>query len=136
MKTDEGRWTRTRMIRPEIANARRRWRSGADSFGRRSGLRRLGLTAAGHVTIVVTMANRRATAGTVAAGQFKAQCLKIMDEVALTGKPVVVTKRGKPVVRVAPVGRRPGELFGALRGTLEIVGDVVAPTGERWDAES
>jgi hypothetical protein len=37
---------------------------------------------------------------------------------------------------VTPVGRRPAELFGALRGTLEIVGDVLAPTGERWEAES
>lgn len=58
-----------------------------------------------------------------------------MDDVAATGEPVTVTKRGKPVVRLLPVGRQPKDLFGALRGRIEIVGDVVAPTGELWDAE-
>ena len=42
---------------------------------------------------------------TIPAGEFKAKCLKIMDEVAATGVPVVVTKRGKPVVRLEPSGQ-------------------------------
>lgn len=82
------------------------------------------------------MSSKQGSTRSVPAGEFKARCLQIMDEVAKTGEPVVVTKRGKPVVRVAPIGRKPGELFGALRGSLEIVGDVIAPTGERWKAES
>lgn len=86
--------------------------------------------------MVVTMSGKHGSARSVPAGEFKARCLQIMDEVARTGEPVVVTKRGLPVVRVAPIGRKPGELFGALKGSLEIVGDVIAPTGERWKAES
>jgi prevent-host-death family protein len=38
----------------------------------------------------------------VAAGEFKATCLKLMDRVAATGEPIEVTKRGKPLVRLLP----------------------------------
>lgn len=76
----------------------------------------------------------------IAAGEFKAKCLKIMDEVAATGEPVLVTKRGKPVARVvapAPV-ERPASIFGSLRGMATIVGDpkdLVASlfSDEEWD---
>ena len=37
------------------------------------------------------------------ASAFKARCLKVMDHVKATGEPVVVTKRGAPVVKVIPV---------------------------------
>jgi prevent-host-death family protein len=88
------------------------------------------------VTVVMAMSARKKTPRGMAAGEFKARCLRVMDQVAATGEAVVITKRGTPVVRVMPVGRRPAELFGALRGSLAIVGDVVSPTGERWDADS
>jgi prevent-host-death family protein len=39
---------------------------------------------------------------TITAGRFKDRCLKIMDTVAKTRTPVVVMKRGRPVVRVVP----------------------------------
>src|SRR5438445_733648 len=40
---------------------------------------------------------------TIAAGIFKARCLKLLDEVAETGQEIVVTKRGKAVARLAPL---------------------------------
>ncbi|MEX1104116.1 MAG: type II toxin-antitoxin system Phd/YefM family antitoxin, partial [Dehalococcoidia bacterium] len=40
---------------------------------------------------------------TMPAGEFKAKCLALLDEVAETGEELVVTKRGKPVARVAPL---------------------------------
>ena len=40
------------------------------------------------------------------ASVFKARCLKVMNEVPATGEPVVVTKRGKPVVKVIPASFR------------------------------
>jgi prevent-host-death family protein len=55
----------------------------------------------------------------VKAGEFKAKCLKLLDEVAETGEGFIVTKRGKPVARVLPPLREP--LLGALKGTTEIV---------------
>lgn len=63
------------------------------------------------------------------AAEFKAKCLKVMEEVAASGEEVVVTKRGTPVVRIVPP--EPAEPFqygwGAGAGTFEIVGDIVGP---------
>ncbi|MBM3599131.1 MAG: type II toxin-antitoxin system Phd/YefM family antitoxin [Alphaproteobacteria bacterium] len=71
----------------------------------------------------------------IPAGRFKAQCLKLMDEVATRRHSLVVTKRGKPVVRIVPVEAGQQRLRGALKGLAKITGDIVAPTGERWDAD-
>jgi prevent-host-death family protein len=72
----------------------------------------------------------------IAAGVFKAKCLKLMDRVARTHEEITVTKRGKAVARLVPVDSAPEQpLFGYLRGKGEIRGDIVAPTGETWEAE-
>lgn len=68
----------------------------------------------------------------IPAGRFKAQCLQIMDRVAKSGRPVVVTKRGKPVAQLGPVVRRPGKLVGFWKGRIEIAGDLVEPLGIDW----
>ena len=39
---------------------------------------------------------------TIPAGDFKARCLKLMDEVNETGVPIIITKRGRPVSRLVP----------------------------------
>jgi PIN domain nuclease of toxin-antitoxin system/antitoxin (DNA-binding transcriptional repressor) of toxin-antitoxin stability system len=57
-----------------------------------------------------------------------------MDEVARSGEPVTVTKRGKPVVRVVPAAKRPASVFGFRKGRMKIVGDIVAPLDVEWDA--
>jgi prevent-host-death family protein len=65
----------------------------------------------------------------IAAGEFKAKCLAIMDEVSQTGEPILVTKRGKPVVRVTaptePASRKidVNSIFTSLRGLVKVVGD-------------
>ena len=71
------------------------------------------------------------------AAQFKAKCLKLIDEVAATQQPLVITKRGKPVARVVPIEEEavPG-LFGYMKGTGEIVGDIIAIPADPWSAES
>lgn len=71
----------------------------------------------------------------VAAGKFKSQCLALMDEVERKRREIVITKRGRPVAKLVPVAMDAGALFGRLRGTGRVVGDIVAPTGERWNAE-
>ena len=45
-------------------------------------------------------------ANIVPAGEFKAKCLNLIDEVAETRKPLVITKRGKPVAQVVPMPPR------------------------------
>jgi prevent-host-death family protein len=73
----------------------------------------------------------------IAAGQFKAKCLQILDEVERTRIPRIVTKRGRPVARLVPMTEATsGSLFGCLKGMLQVTGDIVAQTGEEWDAEA
>jgi prevent-host-death family protein len=64
---------------------------------------------------------------TMPAGYFKARCLKVMDEVRSTREPVVITKRGRPVAMLVPTEGQPGDIFGCLKGEVEIVGDIVSP---------
>ncbi len=72
---------------------------------------------------------------TIPAGEFKAKCLKLMDQVARDRRPIVITKRGKPVARLVPAEEKPRSIFGFMRGTLKITGDIVGPTGEQWNAD-
>jgi prevent-host-death family protein len=72
----------------------------------------------------------------IAAGEFKAKCLQILDEVQRTGQPVTVTKRGRPVARVVPMPAEPDSLFGSAKGTMSYaLDDDLFSTGEGWDAE-
>ncbi len=71
---------------------------------------------------------------TIKASEFKAKCLAIMDEVAATGEPVLVTKNGKPVAQLVPVKSKPADLFGALKGSVTIKGDIISPLNEPWEA--
>ncbi|MFL5266654.1 MAG: type II toxin-antitoxin system Phd/YefM family antitoxin [Stellaceae bacterium] len=63
----------------------------------------------------------------VAAAEFKANCLRLMDEVAQQRRPIVITKRGKPVAKLVPVEPEPIDLFGRMAGTIKIVGDIINP---------
>jgi prevent-host-death family protein len=70
----------------------------------------------------------------IPAGEFKARCLAIMNEVRDGGGEYVITKRGEPVARLVPVilERRP--LLGSMKGTVKTLGDIVTPLDEPWDA--
>jgi len=72
----------------------------------------------------------------IAAGEFKTHCLQLMDEVKEKHASFVITKRGKPVAKLVPVDDSPAPVFGFLKGRARIDGDIVAPTGEVWDADS
>jgi prevent-host-death family protein len=61
------------------------------------------------------------------ASAFKARCLSVMDDVQATGEPVIVTKRGKPVVKVVPAEYEKNGLFGFMAEKFKIVGDIEAP---------
>lgn len=72
----------------------------------------------------------------ISAGQFKAECLKLMDYVKDKHTSYVITKHGIPVAKLVPVEEsRPIDLFGALKGTISVKGDIVSPINEAWDAE-
>ena len=65
----------------------------------------------------------------IAASAFKARCLALLDRVAETGEPLVVTKRGRPVARVVPA-RTPGS--SSLRGSVTVRGDIIGPILDSW----
>ncbi len=69
------------------------------------------------------------------AAAFKARCLKLIDEVAESGEPLTVTKRGKAKVQIIAVREKPKTLIGALKGSFEIVGDISGPVFDvgEWD---
>jgi prevent-host-death family protein len=71
---------------------------------------------------------------TMPAGEFKVHCLAIMDEVQAKRQAVVITKRGKPVAKLVPVGKEKDDIFGFLKGKGKVTGDVVSPalTPEEW----
>jgi prevent-host-death family protein len=70
----------------------------------------------------------------IAAGEFKAKCLHLLDDVQRTRTEIVVTKRGRPVARVLPPEEEMPKVIGRMAGTVTIHGDIVAPIGEKWEA--
>ncbi|MBY0508046.1 MAG: type II toxin-antitoxin system prevent-host-death family antitoxin [Bryobacteraceae bacterium] len=70
----------------------------------------------------------------IAAGDFKAKCLALLDEVRDEQKTLVITKRGIPVARLVPIAPVAKSYGGSLRGTVRIHGDLFS-AGEKWDAE-
>jgi prevent-host-death family protein len=76
----------------------------------------------------------------MAAGEFKAKCLAVMVEVDSSDEPLLVTKRGKPLVRVVPVRTKgteqaPVSILGRLRHMGKITGDEVSSefSKDEWD---
>ena len=75
-------------------------------------------------------------ARTIKASEFKAKCLKLMDEVAASGKEIVITKNGRPVSRLVPYREKPKSLFGIDTGRIELLGDIIEPLDVEWEAET
>lgn len=75
-------------------------------------------------------------ARTISASEFKANCLKLIDEIAAIGQELVITKHGRPVSRLVPYRKRPKTLFGIDRGRFEIVGNVGDPIDVEWEVET
>jgi prevent-host-death family protein len=72
---------------------------------------------------------------TIAAREFKAKCLKLLDEVAEKREPPIITKHGKPVAQLVPLPADDWvDPFGALRGSGVIVGDIISPLEDEWEA--
>jgi len=69
----------------------------------------------------------------IAAGEFKARCLTLMEDVRSTREPLVVTKRGKPVVKLVPVDDEKDDFIGRLEGVFRVVGDIESPI-DGWES--
>lgn len=69
----------------------------------------------------------------IGAGEFKAKCLQLLDDVALQRGTLIITKHGKPVAKLVPVEPEQ-KLFGALKGSVVSAMDLVLPIDIEWDA--
>ena len=71
---------------------------------------------------------------TISASEFKAKCLKILDELGAEG--IIVEKRGKPIAKVIPFGPADNsKLIGSMKGMIKVKCDLLS-TGIKWNAES
>ncbi len=70
---------------------------------------------------------------TIPAGQFKAKCLALLDEVRDQQEEIIVTKRGKPVAKLVPIEKPP---IPNLRHSVVFMGDVESPIDVEWEADS
>jgi prevent-host-death family protein len=73
---------------------------------------------------------------TIGAGEFKAKCLKLIDEVSESGDTLVITKRGKPIAELRPTAKtKPGSIIGFMKGKIRIKGDIISPLDDvEWEA--
>jgi len=66
------------------------------------------------------------------AGEFKARCLAVLDEVATSRREIIITKRGRPVAKLVPLRKSPSV---PVQGLIIRQGDLVAPIDAEWDAQ-
>ena len=72
----------------------------------------------------------------VAISEFKAKCLALLEQVRKTKKPIRITRRGQPVAEVVPAApEKQKDWLGSMKGTMEIVGDIVSPVVDPEDFE-
>ncbi len=71
---------------------------------------------------------------TIKASEFKAKCLKLMDEVAETQEALVITKHGRPVAQLMPYKKPRKSILGLHKGQVKIIGDIMSPIDVEWEA--
>lgn len=75
---------------------------------------------------------------TVAAAEFQAKCLRIINEMSENGEPVTITNRGRPVAVLSPVRPEQAErsIVGAMKGSVLAYDDPFQPAAEssEWNA--
>lgn len=73
----------------------------------------------------------------IPAGEFKARCLAVMEDVRKTREPVLITKRGKPLAQLVPAEKKVTDFVGRLEGVVRVLGDVESPIvpPEAWEAQ-
>ncbi len=69
----------------------------------------------------------------IGAGEFKAKCLQLLDDVAEQRGTLIITKHGKPVAKLVPVEPEQS-LFGVLKGSVVREMDIVSPVNAEWEA--
>lgn len=70
---------------------------------------------------------------TIAASEFKATCLALLDLVAESAEEIVITKHGRPVARLVPMPRPSTALIGSVMYADDDA--LLSPTADGWEAD-
>ena len=70
---------------------------------------------------------------TMKASECKAKFSGVLDDVAENHERVIVTKNGKPVAQIIPFVEKPKTLFGAMKDSITILGDLDEPLDVEWE---
>jgi antitoxin (DNA-binding transcriptional repressor) of toxin-antitoxin stability system len=73
---------------------------------------------------------------TISVTEFKAKCLRLLDDVEKNGDQIVITKRGRPLARVERMVAEKPRLKGTWKDTARILGDIVYFTDDPWEVDS
>jgi prevent-host-death family protein len=71
---------------------------------------------------------------TISTSELKANCARVVGEVAARRTRIVITRRGRPVAEIVPVAESATDLFGFASGAIVVRGDIVEPIDVRWEA--
>lgn len=77
-------------------------------------------------------ASKSDPAAAVSVAEAKANFSSLITRVEQKRSPVTILRRGVPVAQVIPIEANHPALFGSMRGTVQVLGDIVGPTGEEW----
>ena len=69
---------------------------------------------------------------TISVADAKAHFSSVITRVEKKRLPVTILRRGVAVAQIVPLAAEPKTLFGSMRGTVEVLGDIVGPTGDDW----
>ncbi len=71
----------------------------------------------------------------ISKSKFKPRALQYFRQVERTGKEIIISDRGKPVLKIVPYIENPEELLKDLRDTVIKYDDPTEPVGlEDWEA--
>jgi len=83
----------------------------------------------------VTAAKALRTPESIPASKAKAHLLELLNTVDRKGESVIITKRGRPVAKLVPIEQPPTRrIFGWMKGSVKITGDIVGPEPDIWNA--
>lgn len=73
---------------------------------------------------------------TISVSEFKAKALRLLEDVARSGRNLIITKRGKPLARISPYhSKKEPRQAGSLAGMLIAEDDIITPFGpDDWEA--
>lgn len=81
----------------------------------------------------MAMALRSAMNQALSLAEAKAHLSSVINGVQQTRTPVTILRRGVPVAAIVPIAEEEGKSgCGYMRGTVQVLGDIVGPSGEDW----